>query len=128
MEKNDFIVGLQEAFDTYKKDGNETTEIEYSSIEFLDADLRNINNRSCNNIKRVIAYKAIEIKTKKTVVFGKQFAKYSDGSRQVIKKLIEELLECGYMIDKAKTIACVILDMHNPNFNTLQLKENTKII
>jgi hypothetical protein len=128
MEKNDFIIGLQEEFDAYKSNNNEIPEIDYSNIEFLDADLRNINNRSCNNVKRVIVYKAIETKTKKTVVFGKQFAKYSDGSRQVIKKLINELLECGYVIDKAKTIACAILDLHNPNFNTLQLKENTKLI
>jgi hypothetical protein len=130
MYKNDFIVGLQQQYDTYKKNGNkkETIEIDYDSVEFLDADLRNINYRTCNNVKRVIAYKAVEVKTKKTIVFGKPFAKYSEGSRNVIKKLIDELLECGYRMNKAKAIACTILDLHNPNFNTLPLKQNTKII
>jgi len=117
-----FVKQLQKKHQTFQSKKN-IAEIDYNSVKFLDADLRNINRKK----NRVIVYICNEVKTKKKIVFGKYFSKNADCDN-VISDIMDELLALGYRMRKAKQTTCKLLDLHNNNINTYIIKEKNKLI
>lgn len=126
MKRTKFYTNLLREYQTCKLPRNKM-EINWDTVEFLDADLRCIDRKKKIG-KRVVVFIAKEQKTKKTVVFCKTLTRYSDTGTKALRKLMNELIKLGYRLRKAKTLAATILDLHNPNVDTIGLKLKTRLV
>jgi len=102
-------------------------EIDWDTVELLDADLRFIDRKKTNG-KRIIVFIARDAKTKKKIVFFKPIAKYSESGTKAVRKVVDELIKLGYRLNKAKTLTTALLDLHNPKINTDKVKIKTRLV
>ena len=126
---NEFTKELKSKYQTCELPINKV-EIDWHTVEMIDVDLRNILNKK-NNGKRYIVFKAIDLKTKKTVVFSKPLCNYNAKPTTAINKSINFLIDIGYRLNKSKTLLCTLLDLHNPKTDfseLLRVKIATKLI
>ena len=105
----------------------EQIEIDWNTVDILDADLRAINRKKSIG-KRIIVFIACEVKTKTKVVFFKPIAKYSESGTKVINKVVDEFINLGCRLNKAKTLTTTLLDLHNPELNTNDFKIKTRLV
>lgn len=125
MNRTKFYTNLVQWYHKCKLPKNQI-EIDWNTVKFLDADLRNINRKKKIG-KRIIVFISKEQKTKKDVVFYKEFSKHSDGGTKVIRGLLNELIKAGYRLRESKTRIVDTLDRHNPDVDTMKLKLKTRL-
>ena len=129
MSKAKFIQELKAKYQTCSLPTSKV-EIDWHTVEMIDVDLRNILDKK-NSGKRYIVFKAMDAKTKKTVVFAKPLCDYNARPTTAINKSINLLLKIGYRLHKSKTLLCALLDLHNPNTNNgelMKVKIATKLV